>query len=425
MARINGYHSGKGRYNHAYDYVDGRFVKIDLDDVEELLFGAEFEFEFDEYDDDRNEADRYEYIEVYSSDYDEYFEIENPNYDPDYDDYSASGIADNLPDMPIYHLENDGSLNHGFELITMPMTRRALLAFTKQGWFSELVERSQGDAGSNGLHIHVSKKEIVYRSRMMYQWLAVRRALEYNYRYSGSYCEFPYYDNLEDFYKRNKKGYRHDDRYKCINFGNRDTIEFRLFNMVDCDMHGHMTQCLNTIESTIENATKYTLDELYVRDMTFIDDGTIEVGEDVVRELPEMPEEVSSVTMHSTRIIADDGEMRLEPSLSGMPTSGTPITITDRTMFFVGSRVRLNLNLLNFYFANYDSIHANREIYDLIDPERLLLTREMMSELNGYGRSQVYEIAHINEQRQVVKLRILDGSIVGWSFHSRWLFGVE
>lgn len=420
MARINGYHSGKGRYDHAYDYVDGRFVKIDLDDVEELLFGAEFEFEFDEDDDDRNEADNHEYIEVYSSDYDEYFEIDNPHYDPDYDDNSASAIADNLPDMPIYHLENDGSLNHGFELITMPMTRRALLAFTEQGWFKDLVDRSQGDAGSNGLHIHVSKKEIVYRSRMMYQWLAVRRALEDNYRYSSSYCEFPYYDNLEDFYERNKNGYRHDDRYKCINFGNRSTIEFRLFNMVDYDMHGHMVRCLNTIESTIENATKYTLDELYVRNTTFRPDGTIGVGKDVVRELPEMPERVSSATINSTRIVQDDGELRAQPSVSSM--SANP---TDRTMFFVGSRVRLNLNLLNFYFTNYDSIHANREIYDLIDPERFNLNSYMMSELNGYGRSQVYEIAHINEQRQAVTLRILDGSTVGWSFHPRWLFGVE
>lgn len=426
MARINGYHSGKSGYNHAYDYKDGLFVRIGLDDVDELLYGAEFEFEFDEdeLDNDRNEADGEEYIQVYSADYGEYMEMENPYYDPDYGEGSLDSIADNLPNMPTYRLEHDGSLNCGFELITMPMTRRALIAFTKQDWFVRLVNMSLGDNDTNGLHIHVSKRGIVYRSRLMYQWKAVENYIQSAYRYSNDYCSFPW-GSAENFYMSNRKSYNRQERYDCINFNNEKTIEFRIFNMVGSDMDEHIEMCLDTIDSTIENASKYTLDELYQREITF-EDCKIVVGDEIVREVPARDEEdeeqltVSSagVTLRTSRI---DGEA----TISSTPRPQVPIT--DRTVFFTGNRVRVNVNLLRFYWNNYEELHRpeNREMLEIIDPTRLNMTESMINDILDYGHGYIYEIGSVYEHRNAVDLRNNVGRDIGYYFHPRWLIGVE
>jgi hypothetical protein len=124
--------------------------------------------------------------------------------------------------------ENDGSLSHGFEMITQPMSlpaHRELFKFLTQ---PGLTKGMRSHATSTcGLHVHVSRsgltplqiqKIVAFVNSPDNEWFI--RALAR--RYSTGYC------NIKE--KKIGNGIHTSfDRYEAVNLTNSKTIEFRIF----------------------------------------------------------------------------------------------------------------------------------------------------------------------------------------------------
>jgi len=148
----------------------------------------------------------------------------------------------------------DGSLDEGFEIITMPCTlqyhRDNIDWAAGMGKASRLGYTSH-DAGTCGLHVHVNRsyfkggREDAERKFTLLmtnnqEWLKI-----FSRRTNFHYCEFCDNDgevfSVNDFTEREHDNdasipysleslrNRYNDHYKAINFKNQQTIEFRLF----------------------------------------------------------------------------------------------------------------------------------------------------------------------------------------------------
>ena len=145
----------------------------------------------------------------------------------------------NLPDL--VYLKSDGSINHGFEIVSYAMTYKkwysALDRFKKnfqavinKGGFSE-------SAHTTGLHIHLSrdgfkdKKHLARFARCFY--LDKDLSKEVACRDFNSYaCWDDFRQSDEDYFERRLTDlYKiFDDRYHIVNFRNDKTVEIRMFN---------------------------------------------------------------------------------------------------------------------------------------------------------------------------------------------------
>lgn len=188
------------------DYGDKRekFLRVKAENSEKLFFGTECE------------------IEV-SGNIDKCSKILNKN----------------LSDL--VYLKSDGSINHGFEIVSYAMTYKkwysALDRFKKnfqavinKGGFSE-------SANTTGLHIHLSrdgfkdKKHLARFARCFYlnkdlsKEVACRDFNGYSQWNDFRQSEENYFERrLQDLYST------FDDRYHIVNFRNTKTVEIRMFN---------------------------------------------------------------------------------------------------------------------------------------------------------------------------------------------------
>lgn len=123
--------------------------------------------------------------------------------------------------------ENDGSLNHGFEIITQPMgldKHRELWEFLKSRDAVKGLRSHQ--TTTCGLHVHVSREKM--SKLQIAKIVAFVNAPENEQliravarRYAEGYCKI-----------KNKKigqSAHSDDRYEAVNITPRRTIEFRIF----------------------------------------------------------------------------------------------------------------------------------------------------------------------------------------------------
>jgi hypothetical protein len=165
-------------------------------------------------------------------------ELEVDRREPSEEGSSADIVSAAIPDS--FYCKEDGSLDHGFEIVSHPCTYEF---FAKADWtfadkLRELEYRSY-DTSTCGMHIHVSRAAlssldilklleffkrnpdfVLYLSRRdgkqagkMEKWAAIDRA-----------------DRKHIIQKINRDiGQEHDDRYEAINVLPRNTIEFRIF----------------------------------------------------------------------------------------------------------------------------------------------------------------------------------------------------
>jgi len=145
------------------------------------------------------------------------------------DKYDASeSVLYYSNDESKFYLKEDGSLDDGFELVTMPATLNYHIK--KFGWNEICESLSNHDCISHnattcGLHVHVSRCvlsetdqiKIAYflNSNIEFYEVIARRSSQYYARA----CD-----------KKLKRGQNYSDsRYEVVNFENDKTIEFRLF----------------------------------------------------------------------------------------------------------------------------------------------------------------------------------------------------
>ena len=153
------------------------------------------------------------------------------------------------------NFEYDGSLNHGFENITMPATfeYHNKIRTDYERMFKTIINgglRSH-DTHTCGLHVHFNRNffednEDLYITRLLYIvekfWNNLskfsRRNINELERWARKYNEKP-----AEIVKKSKEKYNDIGRYHAINLTNSNTIEFRLFKG---------TLNINTFLATIE-----------------------------------------------------------------------------------------------------------------------------------------------------------------------------
>ena len=192
----------------------------------------------------------------------------------------SNELYDLLGDHAIY--ETDGSLSDdGFEIITRPMTRRAMesMPLDKMVEILRSYNFKSHDSGCCGLHVHVSRKlfgdDEVQRTENIAKMILFYEIfwddlVKVSRRKSFGYCNKMSDDNsepIDDFDKAKKwtgEGYGHS-RYCCVNLCNSDTVEFRL-------MRG--TLKLSTLRATldftmtlVENVKNVPIDKITDKDL--------------------------------------------------------------------------------------------------------------------------------------------------------------
>lgn len=145
----------------------------------------------------------------------------------------------NLSDM--VYLKSDGSISHGFEIVSYAMTYKkwyaSLSRFKK--YYQEVIDKGgfSESAHTTGLHIHLSrdgfkdKKHLARFAQCFYLDKELSREIACR--------EFNHYASWND-YRASKKDYfeealtnlyaTFDDRYHIVNFRNSKTVEIRMFN---------------------------------------------------------------------------------------------------------------------------------------------------------------------------------------------------
>lgn len=152
--------------------------------------------------------------------------------------------------LPFAYMKHDGSLNDGFEMVTHPMSYNFLYdnRYCFKGAFDEARQLgyTSHDAGTCGLHVHVSKKALgegtireLNIGKILY---LVEKFWEFNVRFSrrnpGQLQEWAarYFTPSEahSIPETEKIGVllektNFSDRYMAVNLENIATIEFRFF----------------------------------------------------------------------------------------------------------------------------------------------------------------------------------------------------
>jgi len=134
----------------------------------------------------------------------------------------------------LFYLKSDGSINHGFEIVTHPMT----LSWVKEHFpFSVLedLESSGFESWSpdtTGLHIHVSRDGFRSESHQGYFINLITRNQTFFEALAGrSGSRWASFDrgNLKNIGRRIRRQYS-TDRYSAVNVQNTPTLEVRIFN---------------------------------------------------------------------------------------------------------------------------------------------------------------------------------------------------
>lgn len=130
------------------------------------------------------------------------------------------------------YIKSDGSISHGFELVTHPMSYE--YAMSEFPWE---VLKTMSDAGSfategSGIHIHASRKGFAGPAHE-YRWMIFlyrnqRQAQVIARRVSSSWASFSAEQRRRAKDIATKK-HRDTERYRAINQLNTDTVEVRIF----------------------------------------------------------------------------------------------------------------------------------------------------------------------------------------------------
>lgn len=173
------------------------------------------------------------------------FELETAFYSDENINKGAQIVRTVLQDSEIAQSKYDGSVSNGFEIVTQPTTFEHYMEKSDILWGvvdrlrTELGARSW-DAGSCGLHIHISRKgfsgvthlhrfiEFVYREAEMMMKFAGRKS---SYaKFSDCWRSDPYDKpvfNIEHKMPSLRQNRTGGDRYTAVNTNNEATIELR------------------------------------------------------------------------------------------------------------------------------------------------------------------------------------------------------
>jgi hypothetical protein len=168
------------------------------------------------------------------------FELEVESVDGDINE-QAELVIDELGDLVM--LKQDGSLSHGFEIVTQPMSHE----FLREGWDSAVLSRlaklgaRSAKTRTCGLHVHLNKNFFRGRETAVYtlmrtlydnasQWQALAGRSDSTYASWGS-AEFEAARALvvTRTVRQHNNASIYGERYVPMNTNNPSTFEFRFF----------------------------------------------------------------------------------------------------------------------------------------------------------------------------------------------------
>ena len=199
-------------------------------------------------------------------------EIDHENFN--HEDEAIELLDYNMSSHTYYN--RDGSLNNGFEIITLPHTRKALLDLRWEETLQGLVKMGyrSHDAGTCGLHLHASRlcfgeteeERTVNIAKVIYFWEDIlkfsrrtaNQADRWAKRYSGAsygWADSNTIDNVDTIDKATKVVTTSNyGRYFAVNLENCNTIEFRL--MRGTLNYDTFRATLDFLMKIVENAPK-------------------------------------------------------------------------------------------------------------------------------------------------------------------------
>lgn len=215
------------------------------------------------------------------------------------EDYGREDIAVKAKDITrdIY-IKHDGSLDYGFEIVSHPGTYRYHM---ESGCWDTLLDflRDYGctshDAGTCGLHIHVSRKafgatrddqdenitKVIYLIERHWDHIKrfSRRTSEQLYEWARSYLHTGDYDDYDVLDRdclcpKSLKRFITKKRYVAVNLTNSHTVEFRLFRGTLIARTFYAT--LQFVDHLVNLSTTYTEEEL-----------TLMTWKDIINKIPE------------------------------------------------------------------------------------------------------------------------------------------
>ena len=128
-----------------------------------------------------------------------------------------------------YYLKHDGSLDHGCEIVTHPMTLNIHHANKWESILNNLKQRGcrSHNTPTCGLHIHVNKSHFNSNEMInigVFVHTQQKRLEKLAHRKQSNWSKFKKIGLCTD-----KEITQNRDRYEAVNFLNRNTIEFRLY----------------------------------------------------------------------------------------------------------------------------------------------------------------------------------------------------
>lgn len=165
------------------------------------------------------------------------------------------------------YLKSDSSLDHGFEIVTHPMSHA--WAATNFPWSMLATLQTNGARAdsSAGLHIHVSRAGFSSPSHI-YRWLKLlyrnpAGVIRVARRDSRQWASFDRGDVRENA-KSYCKGERYGERYSAVNVQNRDTFELRVFaSTLD---ETELRAAMDLAHASIEYTRTLSVSDIFHRD---------------------------------------------------------------------------------------------------------------------------------------------------------------
>lgn len=135
----------------------------------------------------------------------------------------------NETDLERLYCKEDGSVHHGFEVVSHPMTIEEHRAFDWPAFCERMADSgAHGNKPGHGIHIHISKMYLSELQRLKLYWFLCHhfKQVVKLTRRSACYFEGRSVDRIIRDIKRTRE--YEGGRNEMLNWGPKDTVEFRL-----------------------------------------------------------------------------------------------------------------------------------------------------------------------------------------------------
>jgi hypothetical protein len=192
------------------------------------------------------------------------FEVSSPQRTDAFDRFRGTDLGARIAKLPWMYFKHDGSVNSGFEIVTMPLSWewiheniekfKPIFQLAKEGYKAKTEQTC-------GLHIHMNKD--AFTSFHLYKFSAFHHvhskfalwvSERINFNYINRYSQF---QALSPFEIKLKNG---GNRYNIVNVANLPSVEYRLFQGAVSEFS--LLKAIEYLKSIYDFTKVHTLDDI-------------------------------------------------------------------------------------------------------------------------------------------------------------------